>query len=50
MDARNTVFVDPVTDIYHIIRDYSLKNNTTEVRYVFFWFVARNIVPRLLLI
>jgi len=33
MDSQNKTYVDPVTDIYHIIRDNRLKSNSTEVRY-----------------
>ena len=37
-EAQRTM-VDPITDIYHIIRDHSFKNNILNVGYVveFFW-------------
>lgn len=32
-DARNQVQVDPITDIYHIIRDHRIKTGSAEVSY-----------------
>jgi hypothetical protein len=34
IDGRNQVFIDPITDIYHIIRDHRIKTNSVEIKYV----------------